>query len=227
MLSRFFNDGRSRLRVLFLTFLYLRRRYHHCPPKAGAIFKDFPVFTVSMREAHHNNVSLERLNVTIWSHLEHCFVAGVFRYFRPDCCNVYLVGYGILLSSNANSILCAGLSMDERFREQAVEAARQALQFFRESNPQWTGDIVPVDKLATWLGFEVTTFGPDDHPKGTYGFLEPGENLIWLYRKLSGGMRRFTLAHEIGHAILHRHTEQHAPLRFARPAEALDPEVSS
>ena len=117
--------------------------------------------------------------------------------------------------------------MVDRFQVQAAEAARRVLQRFREANPQWTDDKIPVDELATWLGFVVTTFGPDDHPKGTYGFLEPGENLIWLSRNLTDGIRRFTLAHEIGHAILHRHVEdQHISLRLARTVGLLDQEVS-
>src|SRR5947209_15630558 len=98
--------------------------------------------------------------------------------------------------------------MDHRFHEQAVEAARQVLQSFREGHTQWTDDKIPLDKLAVWLGLNIANFDPDDYPKGTYGFLEPGENLIWLNRKLPDGMLRFTLAHEIGHAILHRQPEQ-------------------
>ena len=113
--------------------------------------------------------------------------------------------------------------MDDRFQELAAEAARQVLQSFRESYAQWTDDKIPLDKLAAWLGLEIATFGPDDYPKGTYGFLEPGENLIWLNRKLPDGMLRFTLAHEIGHAILHRQAEhQHESSRLPRSVGVLD-----
>ena len=104
--------------------------------------------------------------------------------------------------------------MDDRFQALAAEAARRVLQSFRESYRQWTDDKIPLDKLAAWLGLEIAKFGPDDYPKGTYGFLEPRENLIWLNRELPDGMLRFTLAHEIGHAILHRQAElrESAPL---------------
>ena len=112
--------------------------------------------------------------------------------------------------------------MDDRFQELAAEAARKVLQSFRESYTQWTDDKIPLDKLAAWLGLEITTFGPDDYPKGTYGFLEPGENLIWLNRKLPDGMLRFTLAHEIGHAILHRQAGQHVSARLPRAVGALE-----
>ncbi len=112
--------------------------------------------------------------------------------------------------------------MDDRFQELATEAARKVLQGFRESYTQWTDDKLPLDKLAAWLGLEITTFGPDDHPKGTYGFLEPGENLIWLNRKLPDGMLRFTLAHEIGHVILHRQAQPHESTRLSRTVGALE-----
>ena len=112
--------------------------------------------------------------------------------------------------------------MDDRFQAIATEAAHRVLQGFRESYRQWTNDQVPLDKLAAWLGFEIAKFGPDDYPKGTYGFLEPGENLIWLNSKLPDGMLRFTLAHEIGHAILHRQTEQRESARLPGTAVAFE-----
>jgi superfamily I DNA/RNA helicase len=113
--------------------------------------------------------------------------------------------------------------MDDRFQELATGAARQVLQGFRESYAPLTEDKLPLDKLATWLGLEIATFDPGDYPKGTYGFLEPGENLIWLRRHLPEGMHRFTLAHEIGHAILHRQAEhQHIPLRLPRTVGVLE-----
>ncbi|HYX48860.1 MAG TPA: UvrD-helicase domain-containing protein, partial [Ktedonobacteraceae bacterium] len=116
--------------------------------------------------------------------------------------------------------------MDDRFQEHAVRAARQVLQGFRESNAQWTDDKIPLDKVAVWLGLEIATFDPEDYPKGTYGFLEPGENLIWLNRKLPEGLHRFTLAHEIGHAILHRQTEQqHSSLRLLRSVGMLETDI--
>lgn len=117
--------------------------------------------------------------------------------------------------------------MDDRFQEQAAETARRVLQSFKESNPQWTDDKIPLDKLAVWLGLEIADFDPGDYPEGTYGFLEPGENLIWLNRKLSDGMLRFTLAHEIGHAILHRQAEQQrVSSRFVQTIGELDLEAA-
>src|SRR5215472_1679844 len=94
--------------------------------------------------------------------------------------------------------------MDDRMAAEAVTAARQLLHSFKEVHSDWGGDKTPVDTVVTWYGLEVTTFSPDDQPQGTYGWLEPGEDLIWLRRDLAETLRRFTLAHELGHAVLHR-----------------------
>ena len=95
--------------------------------------------------------------------------------------------------------------MDVSMRLEAVEAARDVLRRFRQESPNWQDDQTPVEQIANWLGCEVVTFHPDDYPGGTYGFLEPGEPLIWLCRDLSSTFRRFTLAHELGHVVLHSH----------------------
>src|SRR5437764_745459 len=97
--------------------------------------------------------------------------------------------------------------MDDRTRATATAAAaaaRELLQGYKADQPGWTDDRTPVDDVVSWLGLEVETFHPNDYPQGTYGFLEPGEDLIWLCRDLSSSLHRFTLAHELGHAVLHR-----------------------
>src|SRR5712691_6447090 len=97
--------------------------------------------------------------------------------------------------------------MDDRTREAAtaaIMAARELLQGYKAQHLGWIVDRTPVDDLVSWLGLEVETFHPNDYPQGTYGFLEPGEDLIWLRRDLSFSLHRFTLAHELGHAVLHR-----------------------
>ena len=95
--------------------------------------------------------------------------------------------------------------MDVPVRSEAVEAARDLLRRFRAARPAWQDDQTPLEEIAGWLGCEIATFHPDDHPAGTYGFLEPGEPLIWLCRDLPATLRRFTLAHELGHVVLHSH----------------------
>ena len=83
--------------------------------------------------------------------------------------------------------------MDDRIRTTAVAAARQLLQRYRAVHPQWSDDCTPVDDIVAWLGLYVETFHPYDYPQGTYGFLEPNEDLIWLCRDLPETLRRFTL----------------------------------
>ena len=108
--------------------------------------------------------------------------------------------------------------MDDRMQALAAEAAHQLLQSFRGSYPQWTDDRTPLDELTSWLGLEIATFHPEDYPEGTYGFLEPEENLIWLGRNLPETLRRFTLAHELGHAILHRQvSHEHIAFNHLQP----------
>ncbi|HEU5377340.1 MAG TPA: UvrD-helicase domain-containing protein [Ktedonobacteraceae bacterium] len=95
--------------------------------------------------------------------------------------------------------------MDISTRLEAVEAARNILQHFRDEHPDWQDDVTPLERIVAWMGCEVATFHPDDYPDGTYGFVEPGERLIWLCRDLPTPLRRFTLAHELGHVALHGH----------------------
>ncbi len=108
-----------------------------------------------------------------------------------------------------------GLFMEERMQNEAEEMARLVLQHFRATFPAWQDDITPVDELVTWLGLNVETFRSDTRPEGTYGYVDPdeSEHLIWLCHGLPETMRRFTLAHELGHALLHcPHTPEMASL---------------
>ncbi|HEV2662195.1 MAG TPA: ImmA/IrrE family metallo-endopeptidase, partial [Ktedonobacteraceae bacterium] len=100
--------------------------------------------------------------------------------------------------------------MDTGMRGMAEEAARLLLHAFREQHKDWDEDRTPLDELVVWLGFSIETFHPDDEPNGTYGYVDPDENerLIWLRRNLPETLRRFTLAHELGHVILHCHGNQ-------------------
>ena len=93
--------------------------------------------------------------------------------------------------------------MEERTQFEAREVARHLLRSFRAGHPQWRDDCTPLETMAEWLDLEVATFHHTDQPEGTYGYLDPQENLIWLRRDLPDTLRRFTLAHELGHAMLH------------------------
>ena len=119
--------------------------------------------------------------------------------------------------------------MDVSTRLEAVEAARDVLRRFRHEYPAWQDDSTPLEQMASWLGCEIETFHPDDYPGGTYGFLEPGELLIWLCRELPETLRRFTLAHELGHVVLHSHISTGHDLptgAFFQFAPANEPGVS-
>ncbi len=100
-------------------------------------------------------------------------------------------------------------TMEAHDAQHAREVARQALAAFRAAHPRWMDDITPLDELAGWLDLSIETFYPADQPDGTYGYLELDEPLIWLRRDLPPTLRRFTLAHELGHALLHRPTDAH------------------
>ena len=91
--------------------------------------------------------------------------------------------------------------MEDLLRPRIV--ASRLLNWWRERSPKGAAVATPLDDLVAALGLEVTTFAPELHP-GTLGFLEPGEDLIFLRAGLSEPVRRFTLAHELGHAVLHR-----------------------
>ena len=99
-------------------------------------------------------------------------------------------------------------------RDLAEAAARLVLQAYRECHADWIDDQMPVDALAAWLELQVETFHPADYAVGTYGFMDPDEdeNLIWLCRDMPLSLHRFTLAHELGHAILHCQTAARIPL---------------
>jgi DNA helicase-2/ATP-dependent DNA helicase PcrA len=101
--------------------------------------------------------------------------------------------------------------MDIQLRTVAETAARLVLHSFREEHPDWQEDYTPLDAIVPWLGLYVETFHAEDYPPGTYGFTDADEDehLIWLRRDLPENFRRFTLAHELGHALLHcRNTQR-------------------
>ncbi len=94
--------------------------------------------------------------------------------------------------------------MESRRRPHVVATHLRA---WLDTDPHAAGaQSADVDLLAHKLGLGVATFAPASQPEGTLGFLEPGEDLIFLRQGLRTATRRFTLAHEIGHAVLHRAT---------------------
>ena len=91
---------------------------------------------------------------------------------------------------------------------QARLAAQQLLAMYAaQHHSHDLHAATPIDALVAWQGIAVERFNPLDHPVGTLGWLEPGEDLIWLHMALDEPVRRFTLAHELGHWVLHRQGE--------------------
>src|SRR5579884_748070 len=107
--------------------------------------------------------------------------------------------------------------MDDRIQAIAADAALDVLHRFKQDHLGWTDDRTPVDEVVSWLGLEIATFHPNDYAEGTYGWLEPEEDLIWLRRDLPETLRRFTLAHELGHVILHRNAGHSASIALPIP----------
>ncbi|GEM_PF-205724 len=92
--------------------------------------------------------------------------------------------------------------MDETLRPRV--AAARLLRWLATQGDTTSGEATPIDRLAQALGLQIAQFHPESRREGTLGWLEPGEDLIFLRQNLSEPVRRFTLAHEIGHAVLHR-----------------------
>lgn len=88
-------------------------------------------------------------------------------------------------------------------RQSPSVVAARLLSWLRERTPLDEGMATPVEELAARLGVIIETFDPGLIPD-TLGYLEPGEPLIFLRAGLAESVRRFTLAHELGHAALHR-----------------------
>ncbi|HEY7849473.1 MAG TPA: ImmA/IrrE family metallo-endopeptidase, partial [Ktedonobacterales bacterium] len=82
-------------------------------------------------------------------------------------------------------------------------AAATLLAWLREQRACADDAPTPLEALAARLGLATETFDPALYP-GALGFLEPGEDLIFIRANLAEPVRRFTLAHELGHVALHR-----------------------
>jgi DNA helicase-2/ATP-dependent DNA helicase PcrA len=113
--------------------------------------------------------------------------------------------------------------MDTSMRLMAEEAAHQLLQRFRQEYTHTNEDRTPLDELVAWLGLRIGTFHPDDEPEGTYGYVDPdeSENLIWLCRDLPETFRRFTLAHELGHVVLHCYSNERIQALLGNLADSI------
>lgn len=72
---------------------------------------------------------------------------------------------------------------------------------------------VPVDKLAEFCGAEVVYNNFNDEISGLL-FREAGKLIIGVASEQSTVRQRFTIAHELGHALLHQMTNVHVDKNF-------------
>lgn len=105
-------------------------------------------------------------------------------------------------------------------------AAARILAWYRASVSTDAASPVSLDDLAASLGLAITTFSSLLYPD-TLGFVQPGEDLIFLSAEMSANMRRFTLAHELGHVALHRRTGRAAEIAQAGAGADQDFELST
>lgn len=116
-------------------------------------------------------------------------------------CDAMYSHLGAGMSRGPKSLLRRGLVEDvQRPRIAASRLLRQLASESRDAESLAT----PLDLLAERLGVDVAAFNPDTRRDGILGWLEPGDNLIYLRDGLPEASRRFTLAHELGHFVLHR-----------------------
>jgi len=62
---------------------------------------------------------------------------------------------------------------------------------------------VPLEKVAAHLGYTCLGFTPDDNTKEISGVIDYDSKKILVNLGESLNRQRFTIAHEIGHAVLH------------------------
>jgi Zn-dependent peptidase ImmA (M78 family) len=62
---------------------------------------------------------------------------------------------------------------------------------------------VPLEMVAGHLGFKCVGFTSDDATKDVSGAIDYANKTIYVNQSESLNRQRFTIAHEIGHAVLH------------------------
>lgn len=97
---------------------------------------------------------------------------------------------------------------------QRPHVAAERLLKLLASDEQHPSAATPIETLCERLGVDVLLFNPETQRRGVLGWLEPGENVIYLRHGLPKPIRRFTLAHELGHYVLHRRPDAGTPSLF-------------
>lgn len=72
---------------------------------------------------------------------------------------------------------------------------------------------VPVEKIVEHLGFKCYFFAPDDRTIHISGAVDHTEKKIYINKEDSLQRQLFTVAHEIGHIVLHGATKDYVDYR--------------
>ncbi|HLZ20783.1 MAG TPA: ATP-dependent helicase [Ktedonobacterales bacterium] len=110
---------------------------------------------------------------------------------------------------------------------QRPHLAAERLLTLLASDGQLLSAATPLDTLAERLGVDVLLFNPEAQRHGVLGWLEPGENVIYLRTGLPRPIRQFTLAHELGHYVLHRRNDTTASYSAELSGSDAPPDLSA
>jgi Zn-dependent peptidase ImmA (M78 family) len=72
---------------------------------------------------------------------------------------------------------------------------------------------VPVEKIVEHLGFACYFFEPDDRTMHISGAVDHAEKKVYINKEESLQRQLFTVAHELGHIVLHGSNEDYVDYR--------------
>ena len=106
-------------------------------------------------------------------------------------------------------------------RKRVVEQARELLEEAHVQKPP-----VPVEKIARSLGIRLVFESLEDVDVSGFYYRKGDQRLIGVNATHAPARRRFTIAHELGHAVLSAHDNLHVDrsflLRDANSARGVD-----
>lgn len=96
-----------------------------------------------------------------------------------------------------------------------IDIQDKAYQLLKDSGVQGQFPL-PIDNIVTFLGYDAKNFVPDQSSSNISGAVSSKEKKILINDKESIFRQRFTLAHEIGHIVLHfnSHDEEFVDFRI-------------
>jgi Zn-dependent peptidase ImmA (M78 family) len=88
--------------------------------------------------------------------------------------------------------------------EERIRSIKEQAEALLRKNGYDNSLPVPTEDIAASLDYNITGFFPDAALEGVSGIVDHEHKVISLNRSESARRQRFTLAHEIGHVILHK-----------------------